>query len=127
MVTNIKNYEALTSANKDALEAFTQCGTILAGGFKEISDHVIALTQSSIEMNIAAGKAAMSVRSIEDLTQLQSGWLNQFLDKALPETAKLSEISVKIANKAAAPIQSHLRNTLGKNGSDTVKTKAKAA
>ena len=123
----IKNYEAFASANKDALDAFTQFSTIMASGFRELSSHMMELTQNSIEMNTAAGKAVMTVRSIEDLTKLQSGWVNQFLGTALPQTARLSELSVKHVNKAAAPIQSHLINTLGRIGNDTVKTSSKAA
>jgi phasin family protein len=110
----MKNYETLAAANKDVLDACMQFNAILTKGFQEIGSHVFALAQSTAELNAETGKAAMSIRSPQELIELQSKWLRQFLGMAVSGSAKLSEISSSIASQTSGPIQSHVSNALDK-------------
>src|SRR5882672_1016310 len=114
----VKNYEtltnAMTSANKDAIDAFTKFNAALTEGLQEISKHVLAVTQNTVETNLATGKAVLAIKSPQELVEIQSNWMRQFFNATLSGSTKLSEISAKISTEATAPIQSHFSATVGK-------------
>ena len=116
-----KNYEEFASINKEAVDAFAQSGSIFAKGFEEISRQVLALTQTSVETNIATGKAAMGVKTLKELLDLQSDWMRHVFDTAFTQATQLSQLSVKVANQVAEPIQSHFTSAFSKMGNDPSK------
>ena len=119
-----KTYEEFTSINKEAVDAFVKSSAIFAKGFEEISRQVFALTQTLFEANMATGKAVMGVKTPKDLLDLQSGLVSHSFNTALSQATKISELSVKIANQAAEPIQAHFSNALGKMGNGADRSKA---
>src|SRR5271156_6272990 len=126
----VKNYEtlanAMTSANKDTIDAFMKFNAVLTEGLQEISNHVLAVTQNTVETNLATGKAILAIKSPQELVELQSNWMRQFFNAALSGSTRLSEISAKISTEATAPIQSHFSATVGKMVDGVLNATAKA-
>lgn len=112
----MKTFDQFASMNKDVADSFMKSGTILAKGFEDINRQIMALVQASVEANIETGKAAMGVRTLKDFSDLQSGWIRNYFDTTLSEATKLSALSIKIANQAAEPIQSHFNDAFSKMG-----------
>ncbi|QQP91110.1 phasin family protein [Skermanella sp. TT6] len=112
----VKGYEEYATFSKANVDALIQAGTVLAKGFEELGKRALAYSQSSLESGAAAGKAAMSVKTVRDLVDLQSSYTKSTLDTALAESAKLSELSVKVANEAFQPINARLNATIEKLG-----------
>ena len=92
-----------------------------------MTSHVSALAKQVVETNIAAGKAAVAIKTPQDLTILHSSWASQMLESAMAGSLKLSEISTKISTQAAAPIQSHVSDTIGKMSGGIFNATAKVA
>ena len=113
----IKNFEDITAAHKNAFDALMQIQTAIAQGFQEVTEHVSAVTKQTIDMSIANGKAAAEIKSPQEFSAMQSQWANQALETAVGSSLKLAEITKKVSEKAAAPIQSHLTETFGKMSS----------
>lgn len=113
----IKNLEDITAAHKNAFDALMQIHTAIAQGFHEITEHVQTVTKQAIDMNIANGKAVTQIKSPQDFSAMQSQWANQALETAVGSSLKLAEITKKVSEKAAAPIQSHMTETFGKMSS----------
>ncbi|UEM01986.1 phasin family protein [Skermanella rosea] len=112
----VKGYEEYATFSKANVDALIQAGTVLAKGFEELGKRALAYSQSSLESGAAASKAAMSVKTVRDLVDLQSSYTKSTLDTALAESAKLSELSVKVANEAFQPINARLNATIEKLG-----------
>ncbi|EWY39330.1 hypothetical protein N825_06390 [Skermanella stibiiresistens SB22] len=109
-----KSVEDYTSFSKANVDAMVQAGTVLAKGFEELGKRALAYSQSSLESGAAASKAVLGVKTVRDLVDLQSSFTKAQLDSALAETAKVSELSVKVANEAFKPINARLNATMEK-------------
>ncbi len=100
----LKSYDELTALTKGNVDAVVKSGTIVAKGAEEAGKQVAAFTQSSLEKNVAAGKALFAVKTIQELVELQSAFTKSSLEAFVAESSKLQELTVKIANEALAPL-----------------------
>ena len=109
-----QGYDDFAALNKDAMDAVVASGNIMAKGYEAIGKELMAYTQSSIEANVAATKALFGAKNIRDVMDLQTQYTRESFDKAMAESAKLSEMSVKVAKDAMEPIQARLNVTVEK-------------
>lgn len=112
--TAFKGYEGVAEFNKLAFEAFVASSTIVARGLQELSKSVASAAQSSIEENMAAGKAILGAKSLKEAIDLQSGLAKSNFEKLVAESSKFSEISAKLAEEAFAPLNSRLSDAVKK-------------
>lgn len=118
-----RSYEDAIRAAKENMDALTRSGTILSHGLQDLGKTVFALTQESVEETVAASKRMMAARTLRELFDLQAGTVKAGFDKLMSETARLSDLSVKLAEEAFAPINDRVHATV-----DTmVKTAARSA
>lgn len=110
----LKSYEDVAAAAKDNVEAVVASSSIVAKGAEEAGKQVAAFTQLSAESAVASGKAALAVKTINELFELQSSYFKSSVEAFLSESAKLQELSVKIANDAAAPLAARVNATVEK-------------
>jgi len=103
-----KSYGDLVGLQKDNLDAVMTSGNIAVQGYQAIGKEVMAFAQSAIEENAAATQALFGARNLREVVDLQTDFARKSFDKALAESAKLSEMSVKAANAAIAPLQSRV-------------------
>ena len=109
-----QGYDDLALMNKDAMDAVVASGNIMAKGYEAIGKELMAYTQGSIEANVAASKALFGAKNIREVLDLQTQYTRESFDKAMAESAKLSEMSVKVAKEAMEPIQARLNVTVEK-------------
>lgn len=110
----LKGYEDMATFGKENVDALVQSGTIVAKGAEEAGKQMAAFTQSSVEKGVAAGKAAFAVKSLRELLDLQNAYVKQSVDAFVAESAKMQELSAKVANEAFAPINARLNATVAK-------------
>jgi phasin family protein len=89
-------------------------GNIAAKGFEALSQEVMAFARSSLEGNVVATKAILGAKDLREAADLQSAHTRRSFDQAVAESAKLTEMSVKVANEAMQPIQARVTVTVGK-------------
>ncbi|HEY0837349.1 MAG TPA: phasin family protein [Azospirillum sp.] len=104
----LKGYEELAAFSKENVDAIVQSSAIVAKGAEEIGKEVAAFAQSAFEKNVAAGKALMSVKSINEAVELQNSFAKQSFDSFVAEATRIQELSVKVANEAFAPLTARL-------------------
>jgi len=104
----VKNYEAYTAFTKGNVEAVVASGTIAVKGLEDLSKASIAYTQSSYESSVAASKAALSAKSLREITDLQTSFAKSAFDSALSEGTKLTELSVKVTKEALQPLSARV-------------------
>lgn len=107
-------YDEFAGLQKETVDAVLASGNILAKGFEELSKSVIAFTQSQLEQSVSVAKAAIGVKTLKELVDLQTEYARSSFDALVAETTKVSELSVKVANEAAEPLTARVNATVEK-------------
>nr|WP_294502370.1 phasin family protein [uncultured Rhodopila sp.] len=96
--------EELVAFNQANLEAIVKAGQIWAAGIQDLSKHLAATAQASLDESIATFKALSGVKSLKDAVDLQTAYARATLEKTLAESGKLTDASIKLTEQALAPI-----------------------
>jgi phasin family protein len=104
MKNMMKSTEDFVAFGKGNLEAFTAASKIWAAGVQELTQQVAATAKASIEESVETFKALSSVKSVKEAIELQSAYSKTAVAKALAESTKLTEASMKLTEQALAPI-----------------------
>jgi len=103
-----KLFDELTSATKANVDAAVQSSTIFAKGAEEAAKRLATFTQALFQDQLATGKSLMGVKSIQEASELQLALAKRTLDSTIAEANSLTELSVKVATEAAAPVAARL-------------------
>lgn len=101
----LKGYDDVAAFNKESMDAFAKAGEIWTKGFEDFGKACFEFAQGSAQESVEAAKSMMSAKTITDVVDAQSAFAKSSFDKAVAESTNLSELSMKIANEATAPIQ----------------------
>lgn len=108
----MKGYEDIAALAKANVEAVVASTAIVAKGAEEAGKQVAAYQRSSAEAAVANGKAVLTVKTAQELFELQSGFFKATIEAFTAESGKLRDLSVKIANEAIAPISARVNATV---------------
>jgi phasin family protein len=100
----MKTAEELVAFNQGNLEALVKSGQIWATGIQDLSKHIAAAAQASMDESMSAFKALTGVKSLKDAFELQSSFARAALEKSMTESGKLTDASFKLTEQALAPI-----------------------
>src|SRR5260370_41157053 len=104
----IPNLEEMLSLHQANVEALFQANTVLAKGLGEIGKHIATLIQVECERAAAAGNAALTAKSVPDAITVNTDYAKVALEQLVANTTTLSELGVKVAQDAAAPIRARV-------------------
>ena len=100
----MKTAEELVAFNQGNMEAMVKSGQIWATGMQDLSKHIAAAAQASLDDSMSAFKALSGVKSLKDAIELQSSLARSTLEKSLAESGKLTDASFRLTEQALAPI-----------------------
>jgi phasin family protein len=100
----MKTAEELVAFNQGNIEALVKASQIWATGMQDLSKHLAAAAQASLDESMSALKALTGAKSLKDAFELQSGFARAALEKSLAESGKLTDASFKLTEQALAPI-----------------------
>lgn len=100
-----QGYDEIASLGKDNIDACVESGNIVAKGFEDLSKAWMSFAQSSMDAQVAISKQLLGVKSFREAVDMQTSFTKTSFDTAMAESAKLTELSVKVANEAMTPIQ----------------------
>jgi phasin family protein len=115
-MTTIKTAEDIIAFNQANVEAVVKSGQIWAAGVQDLSKTFAATAQAQIDEALAAVKALAGVKSLKDAVDLQTNLAKSSLEKAVAETSKLTEASLKLAEQAWAPVTARVTLAVEKFG-----------
>ncbi len=115
-MTTIKTAEDIVAFNQANLEALVQSGQIWAAGLQDLSQTFAATAQAQFDEALATVKALAAVKSLKDAVDLQTSLAKASLEKAVTETSKLTDASVKLTEKAMAPLTARVTLAVEKFG-----------
>ena len=99
-----KGYEDVSAFNKDNVDALVKSGAVLAKGVQDFNSLWFDFAQTSLEDSIAATKALLGCKTLQQVAEVQSDLVKTSYDKLVAESRKMSDMSVKVAENAAKPI-----------------------
>jgi phasin family protein len=112
----MKSSEELVAFSQGNLEAFMAASKIFATGLQDISKGLAASNKAAIEESVTFTKSLMGVKSVKEAVDLQSGFARSSIEKAVSETNKVTDASVKLAEQAIAPLTARLTLAVEKFG-----------
>ena len=104
----LKTAEQMTSFSQGNMEALMKSHQILANGFTDLSRMFAASAKTSLDETMFTFKAMSTVKSVKEAFELQSSFAKSSLEKALSESSKMTEQSMKLAEQAFAPISARV-------------------
>jgi phasin family protein len=103
-----KAYEEFSKFQKDNYDAYVAASSIFAKGAENVGKAWMSLTQEAMENAAQTAKALLGAKTLREAVDLQSDFAKANFDKLVAESTKLSELSVKVANEAFAPINARV-------------------
>ncbi|HQT46205.1 MAG TPA: phasin family protein [Acidocella sp.] len=100
----VKTSEEILAFTQGNLEASIKASQIYAAGFQELSKQLAASSKVSIEESVAFTKSLMGVKSVKEAVDLQTSFTKAAIEKAVAESNKISDATVKLAEQAIAPL-----------------------
>lgn len=110
----LRSYEDVVGSTRENVDALVQAGTILTRGFQDIGKALFALAQGSIEDSVAASRQMMAAKTLREVVDLQAALSKQSLDRLMGEGTRLSDLSLKLAEEAFAPLTERVNATVDK-------------
>jgi phasin family protein len=101
----VKGYDQFMNFGKDTAEAMIKSANTAAKGIETINGELLAYARKSVEESIAATKAIMGSKSIEQAIQLQSEFGKTAFETYVDELAKFGDLALAVAKDAATPFQ----------------------
>ncbi len=100
----MRTAQDFVSFSQGNFEAMVKSGQIWAAGVQDIGKQVAASAQAQMDGNMSAFKALSSVKSIKEAFDLQTSLARSTVEKAVSETGRLTDASLKLAEEAIAPL-----------------------
>ena len=111
-----KTAEDLVSFGQGNVEAFSKAGQIWAAGVQELGKQVAATAQAHVDQTVATFKALTGVKSFKEAVDLQSALARTAVEKAVADTGKLTDASLKLAEQTWAPLTARVTLAVEKFG-----------
>jgi phasin family protein len=100
-----KVFEETGNFAKGNLQAYVESATIAGEGFRTINTEISLYSKKAIEESIAATKALMGSKSIQEAIELQTGFAKAFIGAYVGQVKILNGLFVSTAKESFAPIQ----------------------
>lgn len=111
-----KGFDELSVFSKQNMEAVVAFSTLAAKGFETLGKEIAAYNQKALEVTVANTKTLMGAKTFQEAVELQTGFARQSLDDLVAEGTKLSELSLKVAQDTASPINARVNAAVEKFG-----------
>jgi phasin family protein len=118
MKTMMKSTEDLVAFGQANLEAFVKSGQIWSAGVQELTKQMATSAKASFEESVSTFKAISTAKSVKEAIDLQSTFAKSALEKAMAESNKLTDASIKLTEQTLAPITARVTvavETFGKS------------
>jgi phasin family protein len=100
----MKTAEQVAHFSQGNMEALMKSSQIWASGWQDISKAMAA----TMDETMSALKALTGVKSLKEAIDLQTSFAKTSMEKAMAESGKLTENSLKLAEQAFAPISARV-------------------
>jgi len=100
-----KLYENVGEFNKDTLAAYIESATVAGSGLQSVAQETSSYAKQAIEDAIAASKALMSSKSINEVIGIQTSFAKTVFASYVGHLSRFNEALVATATQSSAPLQ----------------------
>jgi hypothetical protein len=100
-----RGYDELASQGTDGLDAMAASDRALFDTMQELHREWLSFAQAQLSDSVKAGRDLARCRSPKDLLDVQMRYARSSTDRILTQTAKLGELSVRVASTSLQPLQ----------------------
>ena len=101
-------YDEVANLGKDNMDAYVASSAVVARGFESFGKEVLSFTQISMEAGVAVAKSLAAAKTLQEVIDLQNAYSRHSFDSLVAESAKLTDLSIAMANDAMEPLQSRM-------------------
>jgi phasin family protein len=112
----MKTAEELVTFGQGNIEAVVKAGQIWTSGVQDLGKHVAASAQAQLDQTVATWKALAAAKSLKDALEVQTGFARTSMEKAVAETGRLTDASLRLAEQTMAPITARVTLAMEKFG-----------
>ncbi len=109
-----KGYDEAADFGKGTFEAFVTATNVASKGAEAINAEVLNYGKSALEESLAVTKAAMTVKNLQELIELQSEYAKNALDGFLQQATRMGELATKVSQEAFEPINARVQTVVEK-------------
>ena len=103
-----KNYDQFVAFGKDNAEAVLKSANATSKSLEAINSEVLSYTRKSIEEGVAAAKAVLSSKTVDEAFQIQSEFGKVAFETYVDQLAKFGDMALAAARRAAEPFQARV-------------------
>jgi phasin family protein len=104
-----KAYEDFAVLGQASVDVMVKATSIFTKGAEDITKAYFAFAKITADSGVEATKAVLGAKTIKDAVEVQSDYAKQSFDKFVAEGAKISDMSVKVANETFEPIKEQIQ------------------
>jgi phasin family protein len=104
----VKGYDQIISFGKDNAEAVLKSANAAGKGVETINSEIFAYARKSAEDSVAATKAVLSSKTVEEAFQLQSEFSKAMFETYVDQLAKFGDMALATARRSAEPLQARV-------------------
>jgi phasin family protein len=104
----MKTAEGLATFGQGNIDALTKSTLIWAAGVQDLSKQVAASFQASIQETLGVLKTLGTAKSLKEAIDLQSAVARTALEKAMSESSRFTQASLKLTEQALVPLTARI-------------------
>jgi len=101
MMKSTEEFVAFSQAN---MEAFVKSGQIWSAGVQELTKQMATTAKATFDESVSTFKAISTAKSVKEAMEMQASFAKAALEKAMTESNKLTDASIKLTEETLAPI-----------------------
>lgn len=99
----------LATFNRQNIEAFVRSANVTQKGFEQINSEVLTFSRQAMEDGVAAAKAVMTSKSVQEAVELQSDFAKTAFDAYVGQLTKMGGIFSSLTRDAIEPFNDRVK------------------
>ncbi len=109
----MEGYGELNEFSKDTVEALISSANIASRGLEVLNSESLAFSKQSVEDGVSVAKAAMAVRSVQELIEIQNDFTRSAFDSYLGQVNRAADLFAETTKEAVEPLNERFNVLLG--------------
>ncbi len=109
-----KGYEDIVSYSTDSVDAVMKSNALFVKGFQDINKAFFGFAQASLDDSAAATKKILGCKTVTDVIDAQTELARAGYAKAIEDSRRIADMSMKLAEEAAQPMTRQVSATVEK-------------
>jgi phasin family protein len=106
--TATKSYDRMVGFSKENVEAALKATTTYTKAVEQMNSEVMDFSKRQIEDGMAAWKAVMGAKTVQEAWEVQSDYTKSAMDAYVAQFTKLNEMFLSTAKTAAEPVNARI-------------------